>query len=126
MGQVIFTSAYTSRVLLITDADHAIPVEVNRNGLRSVAYGLGHYDYLELQDLSDTADIEVGDTLVSSGLGLRFPKGYPVAEVIEVQHFAGQNFAKVLAKPTAALGRSRHLLLIETPQQQSLAQQEVK
>jgi rod shape-determining protein MreC len=57
---------------------------------------------------------------------LRFPKGYPVAEVIEVQHFAGQDFAKVLAKPTAALGRSRHLLLIETPQQQSLAQQEVK
>jgi rod shape-determining protein MreC len=123
MGQITSTSAFTSRVLLITDADHAIPVQVNRNGLRSVAYGLGQYDYLELQDLSDTADIEVGDVLVSSGLGLRFPKGYPVAQVIEVQHFAGQDFATVLAKPTAQLDRSRHLLLIETPQQQNIAQQ---
>ncbi len=118
MGQVTSTSAFTSRVLLITDADHAIPVEVNRNGLRSVAYGRGHYDYLELEDLSDTADIEVGDILVSSGLGLRFPKGYPVAEVIEVQHFGGRDFAKILAKPTAQLSRSRHLLLIETAHQQ--------
>tara|TARA_B110000503_G_scaffold33395_1_gene54248 strand:- start:437 stop:1276 length:840 start_codon:yes stop_codon:yes gene_type:complete len=124
MGQVTSTSAFTSRVLLITDADHAIPVQVNRNSLRSVAYGLGQYDYLELQDLSDTADIEVGDVLVSSGLGLRFPKGYPVARVIEVRHMAGQDFAKVLAKPTAQLDRSRHLLLIETPQQQNLSQQE--
>lgn len=122
MGQITSTSAFTSRVLLITDADHAIPVEVNRNGLRTVAYGLGHYDYLELQDLSDTADIEVGDILVSSGLGLRFPKGYPVAKVIEVRHEAGQNFAKVFAKPTAQLNRSRHLLLIETTQHQNLTQ----
>ena len=88
-----------------------------------MAFGLGQYDYLELQDLSDTADIEVGDILVSSGLGLRFPKGYPVAKVIEVKHSAGQDFAKVLAKPTAQLDRSRHLLLIETPQQQNIAQQ---
>jgi rod shape-determining protein MreC len=121
MGQVTSTSAFTSRVLLITDADHAIPVQVNRNGLRSVAYGRGHYDYLELEDLADTADIEVGDILVSSGLGLRFPKGYPVAEVIEVRHLAGQDFAKVLAKPTAQLSRSRHLLLIETAHQQTAA-----
>jgi rod shape-determining protein MreC len=121
MGQVTSTSAFTSRVLLITDADHAIPVQVNRNGLRSVAYGRGHYDYLELEDLADTADIEVGDILVSSGLGLRFPKGYPVAEVIEVQHLAGQDFAKILAKPTAQLSRSRHLLLIETAHQQTAA-----
>ncbi|HCH33592.1 MAG TPA: rod shape-determining protein MreC [Oceanospirillaceae bacterium] len=121
MGQVTSTSAFTSRVLLITDADHAIPVQVNRNGLRSVAYGRGHYDYLELEDLADTADIEVGDILVSSGLGLRFPKGYPVAEVIEVRHLAGQDFAKILAKPTAQLSRSRHLLLIETAHQQTAA-----
>ena len=124
MGQIVSTSAFTSRVLLITDADHAIPVEVNRNGLRSVAYGLGQYEYLELQDLSDTADIEVGDILVSSGLGLRFPKGYPVAKVIEVRHLAGQDFAKVIAKPTAQLKRSRHLLLIETPQRQSSVEKE--
>lgn len=123
MGQIISTSAFTSRVLLITDSDHAIPIEVNRNGLRSVAYGLGQYDYLELQDLADTADIEVGDMLVSSGLGLRFPKGYPVAKVVEVQHFPGQDFARILAKPTAQLSRSRHLLLIQTPQQQSLVEQ---
>ena len=122
MGQITSTSAFTSRVLLITDADHAIPVEVNRNGLRSVAFGLGQYDYLELRDLSDTADIEVGDMLVSSGLGLRFPKGYPVATVIKVHHLAGQDFAKVLARPTAQLKRSRHLRLIETPQRQKFAE----
>lgn len=125
MGQITSTSAFTSRVLLITDADHAIPVQVNRNGLRSVAYGLGQSDYIELQDLSDTADIEVGDMLVSSGLGLRFPKGYPVAKVIEVRHLAGQDFAKVLARPTAQLVRSRHLLLVGTSQQQSLVKEGV-
>jgi len=123
MGQVTSTSAFTSRVLLITDADHAMPVQVNRNGLRSVAYGRGEYDYLELEGLADTADIEVGDILVSSGLGLRFPKGYPVATVIAVQHSPGQDFAKVLARPTAQLSRSRHLLLIETPHQQSVSAQ---
>lgn len=123
MGQVTSTSAFTSRVLLITDADHAMPVQVNRNGLRSVAYGRGKYDYLELEGLADTADIEVGDILVSSGLGLRFPKGYPVATVIAVQHSPGQDFAKVLARPTAQLSRSRHLLLIETPHQQSVSAQ---
>ena len=124
MGQIVSTSAFTSRVLLITDVNHAIPVEVNRNGLRSVAYGLGQYEYLALQDLSDTADIEVGDILVSSGLGLRFPKGYPVAKVIEVRHLAGQDFAKVIAKPTAQLKRSRHLLLTETSQRQSSVEKE--
>lgn len=124
MGQVVFTSAFTSRVLLITDADHAIPIEVNRNGLRSVAYGLGQYDYLELQDISDTDDIEVGDILVSSGLGQRFPKGYPVAKVIVVERIPGQDFAKVLAKPTAQLGRSRHLMLVDTRRQEPTATKE--
>lgn len=123
MGQVTSTSAFTSRVLLITDADHAMPVQVNRNGLRSVAYGRGEYDYLELEGLADTADIEVGDVLVSSGLGLRFPKGYPVATVIAVQHQPGQDFATVLARPTAQLSRSRHLLLVETAHQQSVSAQ---
>ena len=119
MGQVTSTSAYTSRVLLITDADHAIPVQVNRNGIRSVAYGRGQYDFLELEDLADTVDIEIGDILVSSGLGLRFPKGYPVAQVVAIQRLPGQEFARVLAKPTAQLSRSRHLLLVETAHQQS-------
>jgi rod shape-determining protein MreC len=113
MGQVCMLGPYTSRVLLVSDSNHAIPVQINRNGLRTVAYGRGNYDYLELEDLADTADIQVGDILISSGLGLRFPIGYPVAEVIELVHNPGRAFAQVKVKPTAQLSHSRQLLLVQ-------------
>jgi rod shape-determining protein MreC len=113
MGQVCMLGPYTSRVLLVSDSNHAIPVQINRNGLRTVAYGQGNYDYLALADLADTEDIQVGDILVSSGLGLRFPVGYPVAEVTEVIHDPGRAFAQVKAKPTAQLSNSRQLLLVQ-------------
>ncbi|WP_085578564.1 MULTISPECIES: rod shape-determining protein MreC [unclassified Pseudomonas] len=112
MGQVVELMPYTSRVLLLTDSTHSIPVQVNRNGLRAIASGTGNPERLELRHVADTADIKEGDLLVSSGLGQRFPAGYPVATVKEVIHDSGQPFAIVRAVPTAALNRSRYMLLV--------------
>ncbi len=112
MGQVVELMPYTSRVLLLTDTTHSIPVQVNRNGLRAIASGTGNPERLELRHVADTADIKEGDLLVSSGLGQRFPAGYPVATVKEVIHDSGQPFAIVRAVPTAALNRSRYILLV--------------
>ena len=123
MGQVVELMPYTARVLLLTDTTHSIPVQVNRNGLRAIASGTGNPERLELRHVADTADIKEGDLLVSSGLGQRFPAGYPVATVNEVIHDSGQPFAIVRAIPTAALNRSRYLLLVfsdsRTPEQRA-------
>ncbi|ARN72979.1 rod shape-determining protein MreC [Oceanicoccus sagamiensis] len=112
MGQIIEVGPLQSRVLLITDAAHALPVQINRNGVRSVAEGVGLFHEVILQHVAATTDIKVGDLLVSSGLGQRFPVGYPVAVVTEVTIDPGQAFAIVKAKPSAALNRSRHVLLV--------------
>ena len=112
MGQVIQVDTYTSRVLLIADANHAVPVEVNRNGLRGVVSGTGDLSQLELIYVPDTADIQVGDLLVTSGLGGRFPQGYPVGVVDSVEHDPGEPFAIIKAKPSAHLNRSKHVLLV--------------
>ncbi|WP_252274714.1 rod shape-determining protein MreC [Pseudomonas subflava] len=114
MGQVVEVMPYTARVLLLTDTNHSIPVQVNRNGLRAIAAGTGNPERLELRHVADTADIKEGDLLVSSGMGQRFPAGYPVATVKEVVHDSGQPFAIVRAVPTAALNRSRYMLLVFT------------
>ncbi|TIH07609.1 rod shape-determining protein MreC [Pseudomonas leptonychotis] len=123
MGQVVEVMPYTSRVLLLTDTTHSIPVQVNRNGLRAIASGTGNPERLELRHVADTADIKEGDLLVSSGLGQRFPAGYPVAMVTEVIHDSGQPFAIVRAMPTAMLNRSRYMLLVftdpRTPEQRA-------
>ncbi|MEH6576354.1 MAG: rod shape-determining protein MreC [Amphritea sp.] len=120
MGQVVELSHYTSRAMLITDSRHAIPVEVNRNGFRSIALGNGSVNELELGHVPDTADIREGDLLVSSGLGARFPRGYPVAIIISVKRDPGQPFAVVKAKPTARLNKSRHILLVNRSQDEVL------
>ncbi len=112
MGQVIDVLPYSSRVLLIADSNHAIPVQVNRNGVRAIAVGSGQLGELNLIYVPDTADIEVGDSLVSSGLGSRYPRGYPVAKVAKIEHFPGKAFAVVTATPSAQLDRSRHMLLV--------------
>ena len=114
MGQVIQVGPLQSRVLLITDSSHALPVQINRNGVRSIAEGVGLLDELVLQHVSATTDIKVGDLLVSSGLGQRFPVGYPVAIVTELTIDPGQPFATVKARPSAALNRSRHVLVVFT------------
>jgi rod shape-determining protein MreC len=112
MGQVVEVSRFTSRVLLITDATHSVPVQVNRNGVRAIAEGTGSLDRLEIHHVAATTDIREGDLLVTSGLGQRFPIGYPVATVTGVERDPGQPFARIAARPTAALDRVRHVLLV--------------
>ncbi len=112
MGQVIEVSENSSTVLLISDSTHAIPVQVNRNGVRAIAEGSGDLNSLSLRHVSANTDIRAGDLLVSSGLGDRFPVGYPVAEVLQVVRDPGKAFLTVVAKPMARLDRSRHLLLV--------------
>ncbi|MFP4261723.1 MAG: rod shape-determining protein MreC [Halomonas sp.] len=116
VGQVTSVSAYSSRVLTVADASHALPVRVNRNGLRFVAQGSGRYDALDVLHVPDTADIREGDLLVTSGLAGRFPPGYPVARVSEVVHDPGEPFAQVTAEPLAQLQRSRHFLMLFPPE----------
>lgn len=112
MGQVTEVSENSSTVLLISDSTHAIPVQVNRNGVRAIAEGTGDLNSLSLRHVSANTDIRTGDLLVSSGLGDRFPVGYPVAEVLQVVRDPGKAFLTVIAKPMARLDRSRHLLLV--------------
>ncbi len=112
MGQVIQVGPYTSTVRLITDPSHLLPVQVNRNGLRTLAVGTGAIDRLELPYLPNNADIKVGDLLVTSGLGRVFPPGYPVGRVTKVVRNNGSGFAKVSAEPSALLDRSREVLLV--------------
>ena len=114
MGQVVAVSAENSRALLITDVTHSIPVQVNRNGVRAIAEGTGALGALEIRHVSATTDIQQGDLLVSSGLGGRFPVGYPVAIVSVIERDPGEAFARILAVPSAALDRSRHVLLVFT------------
>jgi rod shape-determining protein MreC len=113
MGQVEEVLPFTSWVLLITDSRHGTPVQVNRNGERAIARGgRGDAPVLELEFVPDTADIVVGDLLVSSGLGQRFPKDYPVARVSSVVHDPGQPFALIRAQPLAQMDRTRHVMLV--------------
>ena len=114
MGQVVEVSRYTSRVLLISDQEHSLPVQVLRSNLRLIARGTGLGQKLELQHVNSTADIRVGDQLLSSGLGNRFPVGYPVGVVDRVEYEPGKPFAEVTASPSAQLDRSRHVLLVFT------------
>ncbi len=111
-GQIVESGRYSSRVLLITDVSHAVPVEVTRNGVRSIASGTGRLDLLRLEDLPVTADLRQGDQLVSSGLGGRFPRGYPVGTVQSVLTEPTRAFVQATVKPSALLHRSRHLLVI--------------
>lgn len=112
MGQVVEVGMTTSRVLLVTDPMHSVPVQVNRNGVRAVAEGVGSLDQLAVNHVTATTDIIAGDLLVTSGLGGRFPIGYPVAVVSAVERNPGEAFARISATPTAALDRARHVLLV--------------
>ncbi len=117
MGQVVEVSSNTARALLITDVTHSVPVQVNRNGVRAIAEGTGALGSLEIRNVSSNTDIQPGDLLVTSGLGGRFPEGYPVAVVKEVERDTGEAFARVVAVPSAALDRTRHVLLVFTTDQ---------
>lgn len=112
VGQVIRVDPLGAEAILISDPSHATPVELTRNGLRTVALGLGDVTRLDLPFLPNSADIRVGDLLVSSGLGDAFPAGYPIARVTRVERRPGEPFARVEAEPTAALNRTRQVLLV--------------
>jgi len=114
MGQVTDVTPLDARAILITDANHGIPVEINRTGLQTIAQGTGKSDELRLPFLANNSDVESGDLLVSSGLGGRYPAGYPVAKVTRVAHQPGDEFLDVVAEPTARLNRGREVLLVWT------------
>jgi rod shape-determining protein MreC len=111
-GQVARVGQLTSEVILVSDAAHAIPVQINRNGLRTVAVGTGDTNRLKLPYLPTSADVVAGDLLVTSGLGGGFPAGYPVGTIAEVKRDPAQSLADVDVKPAAALDRSRELLFV--------------
>ena len=112
VGQIIEAGVLSSQGILISDPDHALPVEVNRNGLRTIAVGTGEFDRLVLPFLPNNADIREGDLLVTSGLGGAFPAGYPVAIVDSVVRIPQEPFAAVSAQPSAALNQVREIMLI--------------
>ena len=105
VGQVVAVAKVTSRVLLICDASHALPIQVLRNDIRVIAAGSGCADDLQLEHLPNNTDIRVGDVLVTSGLGGRFPEGYPVAVVSSVKVDNQRAYTVIQARPTAGLQR---------------------
>ncbi|MES2684009.1 MAG: rod shape-determining protein MreC [Pseudomonadota bacterium] len=112
MGQVIRVNPTSSVALLVTDPSHGIPVEVNRTGLQTVARGGGDGRVLSLPFLPGNADVKVGDLLVSSGLGGRFPAGYPVGEIFDIRRTTGEHFMEASAYPSARLNQGRQALLV--------------
>ncbi len=114
MGQVKNTTPFSANVVLITDSSHALPVEVLRNGLRTIALGTGRINELSLPYLATNSDIRKGDLLVTSGLGGKFPPGYPVATVTRVERSPDHPFSEITAEPRAHLDRSREVLLVWT------------
>jgi rod shape-determining protein MreD len=110
-GQVSRVNAQTSEVILISDAEHAIPVQSNRSGVRTIAVGTGDPAKLSLPFVTTESDLKVGDLLLSTGIGGVFPRGYPVAQVTKVERSANVTFALVEARPTANLDRDREVLL---------------
>lgn len=112
VGQVFRALPFTSEIMLITDPNHAIPVQVNRNGLLTIAVGSGQLNRLVLPFLPGNADIHPGDLLITSGLGGTFPQGYPVAVVDEFTSQPDKAFATITATPKALLDRNRELMIV--------------
>ena len=112
VGQIVHANRFTSTAILITDPNHALPVQINRNGLRTLAVGTGDFKTLELPHVPNNNDVRVGDLLITSGLGGLFPRGYPVAQVTRVEFDPGSPFAHITAQPTTDLDRIREVLLV--------------
>ncbi len=115
VGQVIRADPLTATVILITDPNHALPIQINRTGIRTLALGTGNFQQLELPHVPHHEDVKTGDLLVTSGLGGRFPHGYPVGVVTEVRFDPGSPFARIVARPVARLDRIREVMLLENP-----------
>lgn len=114
VGQVTRVFPYMAEVTLVTDKDHAVPVKVERSGVRSVMYGAGTARLPELRFLSPNAEIQPGDRLVTSGIDGTYPPGLAVAQVSSVERETGQMFARVTCKPVAGVDASQHLLILGT------------
>jgi len=114
MGQVIHVNPLTSRMLLITDTRSGVPIQILRNGVRGIVVGNGRQGDLSLINLPVTTDVQVGDVLVSSNLGGRYPAGYPVGVVSAVLHEPDERFATITVKPSAHVDRSQPVILIWT------------
>jgi rod shape-determining protein MreC len=112
VGQVESVSAMASEALLITDPDHVVPVRIERTGVRTLAEGTGDSTLLRLANLPNTADVVLGDRLVTSGLGDVFPAGRPVAIITEFRRQPDQSFAYVTARPVSNLDRDQEVLLV--------------
>jgi rod shape-determining protein MreC len=112
LGQVIEVTPRRAIALLLTDPDHAIPVQVTRSGLRTIAFGTGHTDRLRLPNIPQSADIRVGDRLVTSGIGGRFPAGFPVGVVESLHPDDTRLFVVAEARPAARLDRGLEVLLV--------------
>ncbi len=131
VGQIISVGENSSRILLLTDVTHAVPVQVLRNDVRGIANGSGHNDELFIDNLPRAVDVVKGDVLITSGLGGRFPEGYPVAIVEAVTNDSQSQFARIVARPLASFDRLRYLLLLwptreELRKAKSLSPQQVR
>lgn len=113
VGQVEEVFRNSSTVRLISDPDHALPVQINRSGLRGVAFGTGETGHMLMSNIPQQADIGIGDVIVTSGLGDRFPPGFPVGEVESIERDVGESFARAHVRPYAALDRGREVLVVE-------------
>jgi rod shape-determining protein MreC len=113
VGQVSHASVFYSTVVLITDAVHALPVVISRNGLRSIVTGSRQNEVLSLDFISLSDDIRVGDSVVTSGMGGIFPEGYPVGSIISIENRTGDDFQRAFVQPASKLGRFHEVLLIE-------------
>ncbi|PCI56409.1 MAG: rod shape-determining protein MreC [Gammaproteobacteria bacterium] len=120
VGQILHVGQTSSRVILITDISHAVPVRVQRNGLRLLAAGSGQIDRLIHNFVPQSADIITGDLLVTSGLGGKYPEGYPVARVSFASNDESREFVRVFSTPVAQIDRLRYLLLLSEKEPQNI------
>lgn len=120
VGQTISVSPSSSKVILLTDPHHSLPIEVNRNGIRGIASGNGKLNEIEISNIAFDDDVKVGDLLVTSGLDERFPQGYPVAIIKTITVDSTGYFAKIIATPTAKLDRIREVLILSNGGQDEL------
>lgn len=114
IGQIIHADPLTSSAVLITDPNHALPIQINRTGVRTLALGTGNLQELTLPHIAHNEDVKVGDVLVTSGMGGRFPRGYPVGTVTKIEFDPGSPFARITAKPIAQLDRIREVMLLDS------------
>lgn len=112
VGQVTRVFQFTSEITLLTDKDFAIPVQVVRSGVRSIAYGRGQSGVLDLRFMATNADIQKGDKLVTTGIDGVYPPGLSVAAVTQVESESSDAFARIMCQPSAGVGRNKHLLIL--------------